>query len=52
MKDKIGKPDYSLLAVVLFLTVFGLITLYSTNYLLQHWVFCLCIWCQDWTTIC
>ena len=31
MKDKIGKPDYSLLAVVLFLTVFGLITLYSTS---------------------
>lgn len=31
MNRKMGKPDYSLLAAVLFLTVFGLITLYSTS---------------------
>ena len=31
MQSKRGKPDYSLLAAVLFLTVFGLITLYSTS---------------------
>lgn len=31
MNEKKGKPDYSLLAAVLFLTVFGLITLYSTS---------------------
>ena len=31
MNEKRGKPDYCLLAAVLFLTVFGLITLYSTS---------------------
>lgn len=31
MRSKKGRPDYSLLAAVLFLTVFGLITLYSTS---------------------
>lgn len=31
MNAKKGKPDYSLLAAVLFLAVFGLITLYSTS---------------------
>lgn len=31
MQKKRGKPDYCLLAAVLFLTAFGLITLYSTS---------------------
>lgn len=31
MQSKRGRPDYSLLAAVLFLAVFGLITLYSTS---------------------
>lgn len=31
LQSKKGKPDYSLLAAVLLLTVFGLITLYSTS---------------------
>ena len=31
MEEKRGRPDYGLLGAVLFLTVFGLIVLYSTS---------------------